>query len=155
MAVVALLVLGFLIYKVYKGSISTNKHLSDDKIYKEAILQLEGKNFFCYNNKTDVQDAIEIVFIPQLSPGIETIFLNGKKPESDYDEWLISRIMHNFKHYSKFPHLFKIRNGEIIERSINNEFYNMVDQNKPMAEFFKVIDEFFEITTPPDKPASP
>jgi hypothetical protein len=112
--------------------------------YQEALLELEGKNFFCYNNKQDVQYAIEIVLIPQLAPNFEIIFLNGKNPESDYDEWLIKQILYNLKHYSKFPHLFKVRNGEIVELSINNEFYNTIDQKKPMNGLIQTIDRFFQ-----------
>ncbi|MEO6524005.1 MAG: hypothetical protein ABIN91_20140 [Mucilaginibacter sp.] len=109
------------------------------------LLELEGKNFFCYNNKKDVQDAIEIILIPLLASNFEIIFLNGKNPESDYEEWLIKHILYNFKHYSKFPHLFKVRNGEIIELSINNEFYNTIDQNKPMSALINIIDAFFAL----------
>jgi len=135
-AIGIVLILSILFLYRYKATI--NKHPAS-----QSFTELEGKNFFCYNNKKNVKDAIEIILLPQLSPNFEVIFLNGKTPESDYDDLLIKLIFYRFKDYSKFPHLFKIRNGEIIELSINNEFYNTIDQKKPMSGLIYIIDNFF------------
>ncbi len=118
-----------------------------EKKYAEFLNENNGKNFFCYNNRKNSKQYIEENIIPNLNDGIEIVYLNGKKIESEYNSEFISEALYGLKHYNKFPHLMKIRNGKLIDKSINNPFYNILNQNKPKKELLSQIGAFFELTT--------
>jgi hypothetical protein len=115
-----------------------------EKKYAEFLIENNGKNFFCYNNRKNSKKYIEEDIVPNLNDGIEVIFLNGKKIESKYNSEFISEVLYGLKHYNKFPHLMKIRNGKLIDISINNPFYGVLNMNKSKSELLKKINEFFE-----------
>ena len=46
---------------------------------------------------------------------------------------------------NKFPHLIKIRNGKLIDKSINNAFYSVLNMNKSRTELLNKINMFFEL----------
>ncbi len=117
-----------------------------EKKFAEFLVEHNGKNFFCYNNREDAKKYIEDKVIPNLSDKIEIIYLNGRKVESEYDENAISKALYNLKYYEGFPHLMKIRNNKLIEKSINNSFYNMMNLNKSKNNFLLEINNFFELT---------
>ena len=54
-------------------------------------------------------------------------------------------ILYGLKHYNKFPHLMKIRSGKLIDKSINNPFYGVLNMNKSKSELINKINEFFEL----------
>jgi len=108
------------------------------------LLTLEGKNFFCYNNRKKSRLFIEESIRPQLAQYVECIYLEGREPVSAYDPIIVSQLLYSVKNYSKFPHLIKIRNGELIEHSINNQLFNTLEQKKPIESLLKEIDGFFE-----------
>lgn len=113
--------------------------------FKAYLPQLEGKNFFCYNNKIKSLDFIEHDILPNLSESVEVIFLNGRTPESAYEQEYISQALYRFKNYHGFPHLLKIRNGSTFDESLNNELFNVIQQNKPINELFERMGSFFEL----------
>lgn len=115
-----------------------------ERKYNKYLKQLEGKNFFCYNNKTKSLEFIRHHILPNLPASVEVIFLDGKTPESDYELKFISRALYKFNEYQGFPHLFKVRNGNITDESINNELFNTINQTKPVDELMSKIIDFFE-----------
>lgn len=115
-----------------------------ERQFNKYLNQLEGKNFFCYNNKSQSLEFIIDHLIPNLPASVEVIFLDGKTPKSDYERKFISRALCQFKKYQGFPHLLKIRNGNIIDESINNELFNIINQNKPIDDLMLKISRFFE-----------
>ena len=117
-----------------------------EKKYSEFLTENNGKNFFCYNNRKNSKKYIEDEIIPNLTDGIEIVYLNGKKVESEYNAEFISEALYKLKNYSRFPHLMKIRNGKLIDKSINNPFYNVLNLNKPKNELLTKINRFFELT---------
>lgn len=117
----------------------------NEKEYSAFLIEQNGKNFFCYNNRKKSKQFIEEVIIPHLSKDIEIIHLNGRKIESKYPKEFISNILHSFKTYNKFPHLVKVRNGKLVDKSINNIFYLILNQNKPQSRLQTEINLFFEI----------
>ena len=117
-----------------------------EKKYSEFLTKNSGKNFFCYNNRKNSKKYIEDEIIPNLTEGIEIVYLNGKKVESEYNTEFISEALYKLKNYSRFPHLMKIRNGKLIDKSINNPFYNVLNLNKPKNELLTKINRFFELT---------
>ncbi len=117
-----------------------------EKKYSEFLTENNGKNFFCYNNRKNSKEYIEEKIIPNLTDRIEVVYLNGKKVESEYNVEFISEALYKLKNYSRFPHLMKIRNGKLIDKSINNPFYNVLNLNKPKNELLTQINLFFELT---------
>ena len=116
------------------------------KKYKEYLLTIEGKNFFCYNNRKKERKYIEEQIIPNLPEEVEIIFLNGKTIESDkYDSGHLSRAFYNFKNYTRFPQLLKIRNGEPVDISLNKEMFDCLNQGKSESNIFNKINSFFEL----------
>ena len=116
-----------------------------EKKYAEFLTDNNGKNFFCYNNKKNSKEYIEKQIIPNLTNVIEIVYLNGKKVESEYHNEFVSEALYKLKDYSRFPHLMKIRNGKLIDKSINNPFYNVLNLNKPKNELLTQINRFFEL----------
>jgi len=114
-----------------------------EKDLKKYLLGLGDKNFFCYNNRTDAKDFIERELIPKLDKEVELIYLDGREPKSKYIRDKISLALYKFKNYTRFPHLLKVRDGQIIDESINNEFFNTMSQNKPMDNLLADIHKFF------------
>lgn len=111
---------------------------------KKYLSRLGDKNFFCYNNRIDAKDFIEKELIPKLDKDIELIYLDGRQPKSSYALDHISLALYKLKNYTRFPHLLKIRNGQMIDESVNNEFFNTMTQNKPLDKLLDDIDLFFE-----------
>lgn len=116
-----------------------------EKGYLEYTNRLNDKNFFCYNNRENSKEFIESYIIPKLPESVEVIFLNGRAIESDYSREFISHALYRLKNYRKFPHLMKVRNGEITDFSLNNTFYSIINQNKPLDELLNEVDLFFDI----------
>ena len=117
-----------------------------EKKYAEFLNENNGKNFFCYNNRKNSKQYIEEDILPNLNDGIEIVYLDGKKVESEYNVEFISEALYKLKNYNRFPHLMKIRNGKLIDKSINNPFYNVLNLNKPKNELLTKINLFFELT---------
>src|SRR5690554_5695836 len=117
-----------------------------EKKYSEFLNDNNGKNFFCYNNRKNSKEYIEDEIIPNLTEGIEIVYLNGRKVQSEYNSEFISEALYKLKSYSGFPHLMKIRNGKLIDKSINNPFYNVLNLNKSKCELLIQINRFFELT---------
>ncbi|MEP1069418.1 MAG: hypothetical protein ABJG99_11770 [Crocinitomicaceae bacterium] len=113
--------------------------------FNKYLTQLEGKNFFCYNNKSKSLEFIETNILPNLPESVEVIFLDGRTPKSEYERRFISHALYGFKNYHGFPQLLKIRNGATFDESLNNELFNIMEQNKPVNELFERMANFFEL----------
>ena len=116
-----------------------------EKKYVGFLAKNDGKNFFCYNNRKNSKKYVEEAILPNLKEGIEIVYLNGQKIESSYDAQLISEALYALKHYNKFPHLMKIRNGQLIDKSINHSFYGVLNMNKSKEDLLNKIDLFFNL----------
>ena len=113
--------------------------------YAEFLNTNNGKNFLCYNNRKNSKQYLEEAIIPHLNDKIKIVYLNGKKIKSEYHIKFISEALYGLKYYNKFPHLMKIRNGKLIDKSINNPFYGVLNMNKSKTELLNIITEFFEL----------
>ena len=118
-----------------------------DNQLKKYLIELGDKNFFCYNNRLDAKDFIEKELLPRLDKSVELIYLDGRQPRSKYESDKISSALYKLKRYTRFPHLLKVRDGQIIDESINNEFFNTMRQNKPIDKLIADINEFFGLRT--------
>ena len=110
------------------------------------IASLEGANFFCYNNRKSSQAFIESEILPLLPSSVDVVFLDGKRVESAYTKHYISHMLYSLKHYAGYPHLIRIRNGKVEEKSINNQFFNHLRDKQPMDGLLDEISTFFATT---------
>lgn len=129
-------------YYVQKRQFDFRRKQFEQK-YSAFLIEMSGKNFFCYNNREHAKNYIENKIIPHLNDGIEIVYLNGKIVQSEYDAELISSTLYKLRNYSGFPHLIKIRNGKLIDKSINNPFYNVLNLKKSTDELLNRIHCFF------------
>ncbi len=115
-----------------------------EKKYLKFLKENEGKNFFCYNNRKKSKEYLEENILTNLNKEVVIVYLNGRDIESEYNKEFISEALYGLKHYTKFPHLMKIRNGQLIDKSINNPFFGILKMNKPKAELLGEINHFFQ-----------
>ncbi|WP_421941512.1 hypothetical protein [Pedobacter sp.] len=121
----------------------TKKRLNQN--FYENLLKLEGDKIFCYNNRKNSQEFIEKYIIPTLSSDVHIIFLNGRTPVNDYYSQIFSSsLLNQIKNQVGFPYLMKISGGQILEKSINNELYNILNQGKEIKPLHDIISNFYE-----------
>ena len=119
-------------------------NLTFNRKYNDYLRTIDGTNFFCYNNRTNSKNFIEKNILPILTPDIRVIYLDGKMPKSDYDQRFISKALYSIEDRKGFPYLLKIKDGKFIDKSINNEFYNTMNQNKDIGQLSKKIISFYQ-----------
>jgi hypothetical protein len=114
-----------------------------NKKYIAFLQEIDGMKFFCYNNNTKSQNYIEGNILPILQRDVQVIFLDGKIPKSDYETKFISRMLYSIRNKKGFPYLLKVSNGQLIDESVNNDFYNTMNQGKDINILSKKINLFF------------
>ncbi len=119
------------------------------KKYKAYLQSIEGKKFFVYNSRTNSYSYIKNNLLPQLPKDVEIIYLNGKVPITNLNKKYISHALYSIKNRKGFPYLLRVENGEMIDTSINNAFYNTKNQNKDIQLLLNQIDQFFKKTGNP------
>jgi hypothetical protein len=134
-----ILFLPFIIYGYFDN-------LAFNKKYNDYLQKINGTNFFCYNNRKNSKDFIEKNILPTLTPDIKIIYLDGKTPKSEYNQSFISKALYSIKDRKGFPYLLKISNGQLIDKSINNDFYNNMNQNKDIGQLSEKIISFYQTT---------
>ncbi|WP_316784451.1 hypothetical protein [Pedobacter frigiditerrae] len=125
-----------------------NNHFTNKarfKAYQEYLLMINGCNFFCYNNKQSVQNLIEQQVLPFLDTNINVIFLDGRIPVSDFNKSYISTALYGIKDKKGFPYLLKIRDGVVVDKSINAELHYAINHNETMKSLVDKIDLFFKV----------
>lgn len=120
--------------------------IKSEREYEDFLLTIDGTKFFCYNNRKKNKEFIEKIILPTLSSDIKVIYLDGKTPKSDYDQKFISRLLYSIKDRKGFPYLLKISNGQLVDKSISNDFYKTMNQNKDIGQLNKNIISFYQST---------
>lgn len=111
--------------------------------FNTYLKELEGRNFFCYNNRQNSYAYITKEIIPNLPDGVEPLFLNGKQIEcKDLNPKFMSKAFNDFKNYRNFPHMMKIRNGRVYDESLNHELYLSLNQNQDQSQIFDKMKVF-------------
>ncbi|MNE30044.1 hypothetical protein D3C80_1235430 [compost metagenome] len=123
--------------------ISKPNQVVRDQAYRTYLRSIEGTKFFCYNNRRNSEDYIERYVIPNLPPDVKLIYLDGKIPLSDYEKEFISTALYRIKDRGGFPYLLRVVDGEMLDCSVNNEFYNMLNQHKNPDKLLRQINEFY------------
>lgn len=135
-----------LIFIIIGGSLRLMRTKRSSNAYSRYLRTLEGKNFFCYNNRKKGLEYIEKEVIPYLPPQVEVLYLHNREiRNSPYDFQYLSKAFYGFENYSRFPHLLKIRNGKPLDTSLNNELFACLDQAEGKSAIDKKIAAFFEL----------
>lgn len=114
------------------------------KKFRAYLQSIEGQKFFVYNSRTNSHSYIKHTILPQLPKDIELVYLNGRTPESRFERKYISHALYSIKDRKGFPYLLKIENGKMIDKSINNAFYNTKNQNKDIQLLLNQINQFYQ-----------
>lgn len=125
------------------SSTENSRYNVNRRAYRSYLNSITGTKFFCYNNRTNSQEFIERNILPNLPSDVQLIYLDGKTPLSDYDDEYISMMLYRIKDRGGFPYLLKVVDGELMDCSVNNEFYNVLNQNKSFDKLFKQINSFY------------
>ena len=114
------------------------------KRYSNYLISIEGKKFFCYNNRKNNHHYIEKNIIPNLKDDIELVFVEGRRIKNEYNREYISHMLFNVSDRKGFPYLIKICNGKAMDESINNQFHNFKSQNKNPENLVILINNSFD-----------
>lgn len=148
--IIVLLSIGLVLLLIFSPLIIISQIRNDienkknEKQHLEYLLEMDGHKLFCYNNRKDCQEFIEEQIIPTLPSDIKLIFLDGKYPKSDYSEKFASTVLYKIKNQVGFPYLLKVQNGTVLEKSINNELYNSLNQGHNFQVLYNVINKFYQ-----------
>lgn len=140
-AVVLLLTPFFLIYAYF----SDRKFEKDNKLFLE---RMNGTCFFCYNSRKSSVAFVREVILPELDPSVCVVFVDGRKVNCGADSAYISRILYHVKERKGFPYLLKIEDAQVIDTSVNNQFYSIMIGRKPIAPLLERINAFYNSTSP-------
>lgn len=124
-------------------------HFSDKKFQKAYNLylqQMNGACFFFYNNrKSSVAFAREVI-APGLAPNVQRVFVEGLRITVKDEQGLISHMLAGVKDRKGFPYLIKIVDGQVLDCSVNHQFYNTMASSKPIAPLLAQINSFYTST---------
>ncbi len=139
---ISIIVLPFALILAVPGWLENRRF---DREYRQYLRTIDGKNFFCYNNRKKGFDYIQTQILPGLPREVEPLFLNGKSIESNYESRFMSKAFYSFQHYSRFPQLLKIRSGKAVDCSLNTELFSCLNHGKDKELIFHKMEDFFEL----------
>ncbi|MEM8529886.1 MAG: hypothetical protein AAGF95_03530 [Chloroflexota bacterium] len=108
--------------------------------YAAFLAQHEGIEFFCYTNRANSQFFVEEQILPVLDPQVHIIQLQGRKANSAFDEAYVSHMLHNIDQVG-FPVVMKIVNGRVLDRSLHDELYCIINQKRDPTLLVQAIED--------------
>ena len=131
--------------------ILAHSHFSNKQFQKGYNLFLERMNggcFFFYNSRrSSIAFAREVV-VPALDPSVHIVFVEGSRIDVGADSQYISNMLAAVKERKGFPYLLKIEHEEVLELSVNNQFYSIMAGHKPIGPLLDRINSFFKTGIP-------
>ncbi|WP_019949557.1 hypothetical protein [Hymenobacter aerophilus] len=124
-------------------------HLSDKKCqksYKEYLARMNGTCFFYYNNRKSSFAYIREFLLPALSPSVQVVFVERREVDAGPDGKYLARMLGEVKERKGFPYLLKIMDGQVVECSVNNQFYSIMIGRKPLSPLLDRINAFYNAT---------
>ncbi|MCC3152590.1 hypothetical protein Q3A66_06250 [Hymenobacter sp. BT770] len=126
------------------------KVLFDEKRFKkryEAYLKkMNGSCLLFYNNRKNSIAFIEKVLAPALNFNIKMIPVTRSQikvgPESEF----FAKMLESVETRNGFPYLAKILDEKVFMKSVNNQFYNVMNGNKPLEPLLDRINTFYSST---------
>ncbi|WP_426059621.1 hypothetical protein [Hymenobacter sp. B1770] len=134
---------------VFLLSLLVISQFSDKKFHKEYKLYLErmnGARFFCYNNRKSSIAFAQDIIVPALDPSVHVVFVEGSNVKNGPDSKYISKMLYGVKERKGFPYLLKIENCQVIDTSVNNQFYSIMIGSKPIGPLLDRINAFYNST---------
>jgi hypothetical protein len=129
-------------------------HLSEIKFqknYKDYLDKRNGAWFFYYNNRQSSLAYIREFLLPVLPPSVQVVFVEGRKIASGSDGKYLGKMLGDVKERKGFPYLFKIVDGQVLECSVNNQFFSIMIGRKPLSPLLDSINAFYQ-SKPADSP---
>lgn len=149
--ILAKVILGLLaVAIIFALIIFFSNHTIDEKFNKEYKLYLDkvnGTRFFFYNNRKSSLAFVREHVLPLLGPSIQIVFVSGKKIEAIEDIGFISQMLYEVEEKKGFPYLLKVIDGQVHSCSINNQFYGIMANKKPLTPLIKRINSFYNSST--------
>jgi hypothetical protein len=139
--ILLLIVSPLIIFSKFSDHIEDKKN---QKLYLDYLLEIDGHKLFCYNNRKDCLEFIEKQIIPSLPKDVNLIFLDGRYPKSGYSQEFASRLLYGIGDQVGFPYLLKVQGGIVLEKSINNELYNNLNQGHDINVLYSAINKFYQ-----------
>jgi hypothetical protein len=125
-------------------------HFSDkafEKAYKRYLERMNGACFFCYNSRKSSVEFARDIIAPALEPNIKVVFVYGRDVQSDDDSKYISKMLYSIQERKGFPYLLKINDRQVLDMSVNNQFYSVLIGRKPITPLLERINAFYNSTT--------
>jgi hypothetical protein len=136
--VVLILALPFLLAgTLVTASFQDKKRKEFLKRYELFLKENEGKEFFCYTNRKNSREVIEMEVLPKLDISIQVIRIDGKQPITSLDESYISHALYNIKNIG-FPNVMKVVKGQLVDYSLHNEMYNAINSGRE-SELINIV----------------
>lgn len=127
------------------GALRLMRNQRASNAHRRYIRSLEGKHFFCYNNRAKGQAFIEQEILPKLPAHVEVLYLQGRHISSEqaYNGLHLLKTFHQFDHFTQFPHLVKIHQGQAINQSLFHELFDCLDNGAEPQILRDKMDAFF------------
>ncbi|WP_375434055.1 hypothetical protein [uncultured Hymenobacter sp.] len=144
--ILAVIIIATIIFLPFLPFVLISSHFSNKRFQEEYNLylqQIDGMCFFFYNNrKSSVAFAREII-IPELDPTVRRIFVEGSRITVKDEQKFISHMLTGVKDRKGFPYLIKVVDGQVLDCSVNHQFYNTITGRKPIAPLLAQINSFY------------
>jgi hypothetical protein len=130
-------------------------HFSDKKFkkdYAEYLKKKDGACFFYYNNRKSSINYIREFLLPELPEYVQVVFVERREVDSGPDGKYLAKMLGDVKERRGFPYLLKIMNGQVLECSVNNQFYSIMIGRKLLTPLLDRINAFYN-STPTVSPA--
>ena len=118
-----------------------------EKEYNRFLERMNGACFFCYNSRKSSVEFARDVIVPELAASVRVVYVDGSKVVAGTESGYISKMLYRITERKGFPYLLKINNKQILELSVNNQFYSIMIGRKPTAPLLDRINYFFEYAT--------
>ena len=119
-----------------------------EKNYKSFLERMNGACFFCYNSRKSSVEFVREVIVPELYSSVHVVFVDGKKVDFGTDSQYVSKMLYGVKEQKGFPYLLKIEDAQVIDTSVNNQFYSIMIGRKPIEPLLDRINAFSNSTPP-------
>ncbi len=111
--------------------------------FKRKLVEFNGRVFLFYNNRSELINLFEGDLNGKLVSSVKPILLEGRTALCGKEnKEFFKKLLWDLRKYKKFPHLVKIENGKIIENSINNLTYNIINGTQSLNELIDLINKF-------------
>ncbi|MDF7811974.1 hypothetical protein [Hymenobacter sp. YC55] len=146
--IMVIVILPFLPFTLIYSHFANKKF---EKQYSEYLQQANGACFFFYNNRKSSVTFSREILVPKLAPTVRKLFVEGTQIISGDDLRFLSTMLAGVKDRKGFPYLLKVMDGQVIDCSINHQFYNTMSGNKPIEPLLAQINSFYTSTAPASK----